>query len=143
MPTSDVPTAIVCRHAGAVNWLRRRLPYPPALCLDHLDIRRWRSQLQACGRPVPRLVGVLPVLFAARLEAQGVACWLLHVESEPCQRGTELSADDLEELGARLYRFRFAAVEPWKSGFTRSAFSLASAITPDQGEAQAHGRALK
>ena len=56
-------------------------------------------------RPGDVVMGVLPVSLAAEVCARGARFLHLSVEVPPELRGQELSADDLERLGAELVEY--------------------------------------
>jgi len=90
-------TICVTRHAGAAEWLHRR-----GMGVDevvaHLD-----PATVGAGDTV---VGTLPVNVVAAICARGARYLHLTVELPAERRGVELSADDLEALGATLEEFR-------------------------------------
>jgi CRISPR-associated protein Csx16 len=61
--------------------------------------------------PGDHLYGVLPIHLAARLCAQGVKVWAIEVVLPEALRGQELSAGQLQDLGARLVRYQVVAYE--------------------------------
>lgn len=65
--------------------------------VPHLD----PAQVQA-GDTV---IGTLPIQLAAQICARGAAYWHLSLEMPANKRGQELSAAELEALGASLQRF--------------------------------------
>lgn len=83
----------VSRHAGAIDWATRH-GHAPDYWVEHLDIARIRSG--------DRVVGTLPVPMAAEVCALGAQYLHLDVPQRLSQRGHELSADDLDELGASV-----------------------------------------
>jgi CRISPR-associated protein Csx16 len=89
-------TLFVTRHAGAVEWARRQ-QFGVAQVVPHLAL----AQVQA-GDTV---IGTLPVNLAAQVCAKGAAYWHLSLELTAEQRGLELSADDMDRLGAQVQRF--------------------------------------
>lgn len=89
-------TYFVSRHVGAVEWAtRQRLTIERFV--PHLDL----AQVQS-GDTV---IGNLPVNLAAKLCAKGAAYWHLSLTLPTELRGRELSADELEQLGARVEAF--------------------------------------
>jgi len=98
--TSGGAVWLVSRHAGALEWLRRR--GVRGQVVRHLDPRRVRA-----GDVV---VGVLPVALAAQVCARGGRFIALEVEVPEEWRGRELSAEELERLGARLVEYRVRCV---------------------------------
>lgn len=88
-----VSTWFISRHPGAIAWARRQ-----GIAVDqqlaHLD-----PQQVAAGDTV---IGTLPINLAAEVCARGADYHHLTLRLPPALRGTELDADQLEELGARL-----------------------------------------
>lgn len=86
----------VTRHPGAVEWVVRH-----GLKVDkqvnHLD--------PADVQPGDTVIGTLPVNLAATICSRGGRFFNLSLEMPPQARGLELSADDLERLGARIEEF--------------------------------------
>ena len=91
-------TYIITRHPGAVEWLRRTRPeLGEAQLIPHAG-EDFFAKLQQ-GDIV---IGVLPLALAARVTDAGARFYNLSVPVPPEMRGKELSADDMEQLGARL-----------------------------------------
>ena len=86
------PTLVVTRHAGAVEWLRRK--GFDGEVIDHLTEIPTGSTV----------VGVLPVVLVAQLLRAGNSVYLIEFPARNGPRGQELTADEMEALGARLYR---------------------------------------
>lgn len=84
---------VVSRHAGAVEWLARR-GYADCRHVQHLELGQVRAG--------DRVVGTLPISAVAELTARGAHYQHLVVPLSSADRGRELSADELEERGARL-----------------------------------------
>lgn len=88
----------VSRHPGAIEWAKR---YPWGLQSEfvaHLD--------PSLVMPGDVVIGSLPVHLVAELCARG-ACYLHLVLPLAAElRGKELSADELEALGAHLHPYR-------------------------------------
>lgn len=100
-PNANLPTTyLVSRHPGALQWLRARLGPAGhhAVVLAHLP-----EDFQA--PPGSKVLGVLPLAWLERLQAQGAQPWVLDVSLPPELRGQELSAAQLDALGARLVRY--------------------------------------
>lgn len=93
-------TYFVSRHPGAIEWAARQ-----SLNIDcvvpHLDL--------TLVQPGDTVIGSLPVNLAAQVCAAGAAYWHLSLELPTELRGRELSADDLERLGARVEAFDIRA----------------------------------
>ena len=88
---TDQKTVIVTRHQGLVEWLSRKGitgDVIPSATVD--DVR---------GK---RVVGALPLYLAAEAESVVAVEYICPFEF----RGKDLSADQLEELGAKLSEFR-------------------------------------
>lgn len=96
-------TLFVTRHPGAVEWARRR--GIEAEMIAHLD-----DQTIARLRSGDVVMGVLPVAVAAEVCARGARFVHLELHVPPELRGRELSADDLERLGARLVEYEVRRV---------------------------------
>lgn len=89
-------TWFVSRHPGAIEWATRQ----------HLQVDRTVPHLDpAQVQPGDTVIGSLPVNLAAQVCAKGASYWHLSVELPAELRGRELSADDLEQLGARVQAF--------------------------------------
>jgi CRISPR-associated protein Csx16 len=94
-------TFFISRHPGAIQWAVRK-----KLCVDrflpHLDI----DEVHAGDT----LIGTLPVNLAAQVCAKGAAYWHVSVALPAELRGMELSADDLEQLQARVEQFKIQII---------------------------------
>lgn len=90
-------TWFVSRHPGAVEWIGRQ----------NSAIDRYVTHL-ASARVQPRdtVIGSLPVNLAAAICARGARYLHLSLQLPAHLRGQELSADPLDELGARLEEYR-------------------------------------
>jgi len=101
VPDTVVTTYFISRHPGAIEWAARQ-----GLAVDsflhHLDPK----QVQA-GDTV---IGTLPVNLAAQICAKGATYWHLSLALAAEQRGTELTADDMMRLGARMDAFQISPV---------------------------------
>jgi CRISPR-associated protein Csx16 len=95
-------TFFVSRHRGAIEWAATQNFHVDAL-VAHLD----PDTVQA-GDTV---IGSLPVNLAAQVCAKGAAYWHVSMQLPATLRGQELSADDLEQLQARVERFTIQAIE--------------------------------
>ncbi|ANG65136.1 putative CRISPR-associated protein [Marinobacterium aestuarii] len=92
---SEKTTWIVSRHPGAIEYLARQGFRGKQQ--GHLD----PALLQAGDR----VIGNLPMSMIARLAPLGVEYWHLCIQATPAERGIELSADRLHEMGASVRRF--------------------------------------
>ena len=87
----------ITRHPGALDWARRH-GHVFEVHLTHLP----EDQVLHAGDVV---AGTLPVNLIADLNAQGVDYLHLSLDLPASMRGRELSADELEQCGARLEGF--------------------------------------
>lgn len=94
-------TYFVSRHSGAVQWAQQQNLIVDQL-VSHLDTTIIQS-----GDTV---IGSLPVNLAAQVCAIGAHYLHLTLEVPVELRGCELSADQLEQLGARLQAFDITEV---------------------------------
>lgn len=94
-------TWFISRHPGALQWM---LAHGPAFDhhVSHLDTARIQ--------PGDTVIGSLPVNLAAEVCARGAQYWHLSLRVPAQARGQELSADELQALGARLERFTVHAL---------------------------------
>lgn len=92
-------TWFVSRHPGALHWMQ---VHGPAFDqhVAHLDPARI-----AAGDTV---IGTLPVNLAAEVCARGASYRHLTLELPAHARGRELSAEELQALGATLQEFEVA-----------------------------------
>lgn len=93
-------TWFVSRHPGAIEWATRQHLHVDCV-VPHLD----PTQVQ----PGDTVIGSLPVNLAAQVCASGAAYLHLALELPAGSRGQELTADDLERLGAQLESFEIHA----------------------------------
>lgn len=94
---TDGTTWFVSRHAGAVEWARRK-GIDVHRVVAHLDVKELR--------PGDTVIGTLPVNLAAEVCARGASYLNLSLDLPQEARGRELSAEELERYGARLEPFR-------------------------------------
>lgn len=90
-------TWFVSRHPGAVEWAGRQ-----GLPIDRYVIHVDALQIQ----PGDTVIGSLPVNLAAGICARGARYLHLSLELPAHLRGQELSADQLEDLGARVAAYK-------------------------------------
>lgn len=97
---SPMTIYFISRHPGAIEWAARQ-----KLAVDrfvhHLDT----AQVQA-GDTV---IGSLPVNLAAQVCATGAGYLHLSLALPADQRGKELTADDMDRLGAHLSPFHITS----------------------------------
>ena len=92
----------VSRHPGAQQWAREEGVRVDEV-VAHLDLER-------IG-PGDTVIGSLPVNLAAAVCARGARYVHLALELPAALRGSELSADELRELGATLIEYRIDKVQ--------------------------------
>lgn len=97
-----LPDLVVTRHPGAVAWVQQVLGRP-VQSVAHLH----ESELVAGTR----YYGVFPLNLAAAICATGAECWAISLQISPELRGQELTATQLDQLGARLVRYTVRANE--------------------------------
>ena len=90
-------TFFVSRHPGAVVWAMRQ-----GLSIDHVVPHLDPTQVRA-GDTV---LGTLPLPLAANVCGRGARFLHLTVKLPHELRGQELSADQLQALGAKLCEYR-------------------------------------
>jgi len=92
---------LVSRHAGAIEWCRRQ-PLNIDHVLSHLD--------ENLIQPGDWVIGTLPLPMVAAIQRRGARYLHLNVPVSAELRGQELSADQLEQLGASLQEYRVEAL---------------------------------
>ncbi len=86
----------VSRHLGAIEWAKQQ----------PIQIDRWESHLDiAQVQEGDTVIGTLPVHLAAEVCAKGARFVFLQVPIAATQRGQELSAATLTDLGCTLQAF--------------------------------------
>jgi CRISPR-associated protein Csx16 len=94
-------TYFVTRHPGALEWAARQ-----GLAVDcqlsHLEV--------AVIQPGDTVIGILPLNLVAEVCARGARFFNLSLTVPPEARGRELSADELEQFGARVEEYRVERV---------------------------------
>jgi len=98
-------TYFVSRHPGAREWARRQDIQVDEF-ITHLDVERIGE-----GDTV---IGSLPVNLAVEVCSRGASYLHLSLELPPELRGRELTADDLQALGARIEPFLIQRLAPDK-----------------------------
>lgn len=94
-------TYLITRHSGAIEWVVRQ-----EIQVDQLVMHLNPALIQ----PGDVVIGTLPFNLAAEVCARGGQFLNLTLDVPPQVRGRELSADDLEALGARLEAFQVLRV---------------------------------
>lgn len=92
---------LISRHPGAIAWCQRQ-PLVIDVILPHLD-----PVFICTGDWV---IGTLPLPMVAVVQRYGARYLHLSVPVPPELRGQELSADQLEQLGASLIEYRVEAL---------------------------------
>lgn len=87
----------VTRHPGALDWLRANAPRP-AVLIQHL------SNLDTIG-PDDTVIGTLPINLVAEICRTGARYLHLQVDLPAHLRGVELTAEQLNKLGAHLVEY--------------------------------------
>jgi CRISPR-associated protein Csx16 len=90
-------TYFVTRHPGAEEWAARR-GIPVDRILQHL--------LPGAVAPGDVVIGTLPVHVVAEVQARGARYLHLILDVPAESRGVELTAEDMDRLGARLEEYR-------------------------------------
>ncbi|CAB1127871.1 protein of unknown function [Candidatus Hydrogenisulfobacillus filiaventi] len=88
---------LVSRHPGAGEWVRRQ-----GIRVDR-QVEELDPAQVAAGDVV---LGTLPLHLAAAVCERGARFWALSLDVPREWRGRELSAGDMDRLGARLEEFR-------------------------------------
>ncbi len=99
------PHRVITRHPGAADWVRRQISHAVDV-VPHLE----PGEIEAGVH----YYGVFPLHLAAAICEQGAACWAISVNMPPALRGQELSAQQLDELGAILVRYDVQALKPFE-----------------------------
>lgn len=123
-PSSAARHFIVTRHAGARDWIRARVNAAAFTVIEHVESLALNHGDQ--------VYGVLPIDLAVRLQAQGAQCWHLIFRPEKSQRGTELGAEDLDRMHARLVHYEIRAVAETGQPATATATAAAPFATATQ-----------
>jgi CRISPR-associated protein Csx16 len=95
---------LVTRHRGAVEWARQ-----------HGIDAEWKPHFEAADltgvRPGDRVLGPLPVQLIAEVNVRGGRYLNIEMQLGADDRGRELTADDMDRLGARLVEYRVERVK--------------------------------
>lgn len=95
-------TFFLSRHPGAVEWARRQ----------GLVVDQWLTHLEVAQvQPGDTVIGTLPIHLAAQVCVRGGRYLHLSLDVPPQWRGRELTADELEQAGARLEGFSVSYVQ--------------------------------
>lgn len=104
---------LVSRHSGALTWLQRQLGVTDFQQVAHLH--------DLPMGPGDRVYGILPIAWAARICRAGAEAHILTLDVPPQLRGQELTATQMDDLGARLVRYDVRVIEGPVSGPANSA----------------------
>ena len=94
-------TYFVSRHPGAVEWAAQQNFHVDAL-VAHLD----PTQVQ----PGDTVMGSLPVHLAAQVCEHGGAYWHLSLALPAELRGRELTAADMQQMGAHVHPYQVESI---------------------------------
>lgn len=94
-------TWFVSRHPGAVQWAQRQNLHIDHF-VPHLDLQ--------LIQPEDTVIGSLPVNLAAQACARGARYLHLSLELPAHLRGQELTADQLDALGAKIQAFQIHSI---------------------------------
>ncbi len=92
----------VTRHSGAVEWAA--IQGIKAERVTHLDVEKTVN-------PGDTVLGTLPVSVVAQVCAKGGHYFHLDVNTPQSERGRELTADEMEEYGAKLEEYVVRKIE--------------------------------
>lgn len=95
-------TYFVTRHPGALEWAQRN-GFENAEIVAHFD--------PSVVHPGDQVIGTLPVHLAGQVCEKGGRYFHLSMAVPADRRGTEISADDMEEFGAHVKEFKIMEVE--------------------------------
>lgn len=95
-------TYFISRHRGAWDWARRK-GFEDATVLQHLD--------PATLKTGDVVLGTLPVSLAGEVCARGCAFHFLTLDVPQARRGDNLTAEEMDQFGARLERYDVRRVE--------------------------------
>lgn len=93
-------TYFVTRHAGAREWASRR-----GIKVDQMVDHMTQDHIASLNAG-DVIIGVLPINLAAQVCARGGRYLHLSMEVPPSLRGKELSADEMEALGASIQEYK-------------------------------------
>lgn len=87
---------LVSRHAGAIEWCFRK-GYEVDNVISHIDLEQIHSG--------DIIIGILPLPMVAAIQQKGGRYLHLSVPLNAELRGVEISADTMEQLGAKVEEF--------------------------------------
>jgi CRISPR-associated protein Csx16 len=94
---------LITRHPGALNWAnQQQLPYDQHC--NHLAITQIRAG--------DLIYGTLPIPLIAAANKRGARYFHLEMNLPETQRGTELTAEQLEQLKAHWVEYRATQINP-------------------------------
>lgn len=116
---------IVTRHPGARDWLaKKKVSF--SLLMEHLDL----SVLE----PGDEVLGTIPLQMAHRVFQKGALYYHLVLEMPFSKRGMELTAEELENYGARFEPFEVSArplLVPYQQWLERQVSQFEVPATPE------------
>lgn len=92
----------VTRHHGAIKWATKHQLRARKIEMKHFD--------PDVLRPGDVVMGTLPIHLVAEVNRRGGSYWHLAMDVPPESRGAELSAEDMDACGARLFEYRVIPV---------------------------------
>ena len=92
---------LVSRHFGAIEWCQHQ-----GFAIDEIVTHLEAEQIQA-GDIV---IGTLPITLAAKVQAKGARYLHLDLPLPSELRGVEITAKQMDELGASLMEFDIKAI---------------------------------
>ena len=95
-------TYFISRHPGALEWAQRN-GFENAETVAHLN-----PAVVAAGDQV---IGTLPVHLAGQVCERGGRYFHLSMTVPADRRGTEISADDMDQFGAHIKEFKIVEVK--------------------------------
>ncbi len=96
----------ITRHRGAIEWAEAH-GISVDVWVNHLDI--------SSVNPGDIVIGTLPIHLAAELQVRGARYLHLSLDLPAELRGRELSAEQMNQAGARLEEYRVIRIEPENS----------------------------
>ena len=93
---NKLTTWFVSRHPGAIEWMKKQ----------NIHIDRWETHLDPERvQTGDTVIGVLPLNIVATICEKGAKFYALTMLVKQEQRGVELDASELTEIGCKLCRY--------------------------------------
>ncbi|MDH2998912.1 CRISPR-associated protein [Pasteurellaceae bacterium LFhippo2] len=86
----------ISRHQGAIDWIQQQ-----GIQIDRFEAHLDVADIQACDT----VIGTLPIHLASQVCEKGAKFYFLSVNVTQAQRGTELSADELNAQNCAIQPF--------------------------------------